>query len=307
MVAIKSKGLGKGLSALMADDYSNISDPSVESNVASANKFTQNEINIDLLCSGKYQPRNNFSEEYLGELAESIKKNGIMQPIIVRKSPNNADKYEIIAGERRWRAARLAGLSEVPIVERLIDDKQALELALVENIQREDLTSLEEAAGYQRLIDEFGYKHDELSEAVGKSRSHIANLLRLLSLPDEIKELLNDGKISMGHARALLNVKNSIELALEVVEKGLNVRQTERLGRPEPKNSKPNNKSPKSGGGYNINQEKDPDIIALEQTLSDNLGLNVSINDNGQNGQIVISYDSLSQLDSILKRLAGNI
>ena len=227
-----------------------------------------------------------------------------MQPIVVRLSPEHADKYEIIAGERRWRAAQLAGLTEVPVIIRDIDDQQALELALIENIQRQDLTPLEEAAGYQRLIDEFSHTQEELAKTVGKSRSHVANLLRLLTLPESIKVLLDEDKISMGHARALLNVPNPEELASEVVKRGLNVRQTENIARTGIINSD-QAPSPKSFKQQHQPREKDPDILALESTLSESLGLNVSIEDNGQSGKIIISYDSLSQLDNILKRLGG--
>lgn len=303
MVAPTHKGLGKGLSALISEDYSRSAALAPEPEKTQEEKPSST-LPVGIIVSGKFQPRTRFTEEYLKELAESIRRNGIMQPIVVRLSPEHADKYEIIAGERRWRAAQLAGLTEVPVIIRDIDDQQALELALIENIQRQDLTPLEEAAGYQRLIDEFSHTQEELAKTVGKSRSHVANLLRLLTLPESIKVLLDEDKISMGHARALLNVPNPEELASEVVKRGLNVRQTENIARTGIINSD-QAPSPKSFKQQHQPREKDPDILALESTLSESLGLNVSIEDNGQSGKIIISYDSLSQLDNILKRLGG--
>ncbi|MBY0355507.1 MAG: ParB/RepB/Spo0J family partition protein [Rickettsiales bacterium] len=294
------KGLGKGLSALMSDEYSSTMDESSQPNV-----FATRSLPLDQIISGKYQPRSRFNEQYLQELADSIRKNGIMQPILVRLI-SDSDQYEIIAGERRWRAAQIAGLTEIPVLIKEIDDQQALELALVENIQRQDLTPLEEASGYQRLIDEFSYTQEELATTVGKSRSHVANLLRLLSLPEKIKTHLDEERLSMGHARALLNHKDAEALADEVVKRGLNVRQTENLcrsGLPQASSSTSEKRRATTRGSSS--RDKDPDILALEETLSENLGLRVSINDEGQQGQIIISYDSLSQLDDILRRLGG--
>jgi ParB family transcriptional regulator, chromosome partitioning protein len=302
MVTPSHKGLGKGLSALISEDYSRSAALGPET-ITTTDEKSSSTLSVHVIVSGKFQPRSRFTEEYLKELAESIRRNGIMQPIVVRPAPEQIDKYEIIAGERRWRAAQLAGLTDVPVIIRDIDDQQALELALIENIQRQDLTPLEEAAGYQRLIDEFSHTQEELSKTVGKSRSHVANLLRLLTLPESIKQLLDEDKITMGHARALLNVANPEELANEVVKRGLNVRQTENIARTGIIGTEQStqHKSLKSF----TPKEKDPDILALESTLSESLGLNVSIEDNGQSGKIIISYDSLSQLDNILKRLGG--
>jgi ParB family chromosome partitioning protein len=319
MATITQRGLGKGLSALISENYIQpapakpaAAKPS-SSEAAAGGVYT---VAVGKLHSGKYQPRTQFDETALTELADSIRKNGIMQPIVVRPSQRDSNQYEIIAGERRWRAAQRAGLAEVPVIIREIADKQALELALVENIQRQDLTPLEEAMGYQRLIEEFDYTQDELGSTVGKSRSHIANLLRLLALPDEIKEMLDKNELTMGHARALLNAPNAVELARDIVRKGLNVRQAEqysRLAQGQEKRSAPRANSNRMaqpfnhvGGGYGA-AAKDPDILALEETLSENLGLKVSINDRGQSGEIVISYDSLSQLDEILRRLGDGI
>ena len=311
MATITQRGLGKGLSALISENYTQPAEPQKPSG-KTAKKSSDDvaggvyTLHAAKLHAGAYQPRSQFNETALSELAESIRKNGIMQPIIVRASSKHNGKYEIVAGERRWRAAQMADLEHVPVIIREISDKQALELALVENIQRQDLGPLEEANGYQRLIEEFDYTQEELAGTIGKSRSHIANLLRLLSLPDEIKEMLDKGDLSMGHARALIGVPGAIELAHDIVRKGMSVRQVEQAGREVQgitKRSVPRASSPRP---YH-NPNKDPDIIALEETLSENLGLKVSINDRGQSGEIVIAYDSLSQLDEILRRLGDGI
>lgn len=308
MAGNQTRGLGKGLSVLISEEYSKSSGGEAPSGVVIQ------QIMLTNIVGGKYQPRTRFSEEYLGELADSIRHNGVMQPIVLRRAAGS-EQYEIIAGERRWRAAALAGLTEIPAIVRDVNDAQALELALVENIQRQDLSPLEEAAGYQRLMEEFRYTQEQLSKIVGKSRSHIANLLRLLSLPEKIKRYLDDDSISMGHARALLNANDPEGLAEEVVARGLNVRQTEGLVKDAqtpsaPKDTasgnanaaKPSSRTREFSGG-----NKDPDLLALEETLSQNLGLKVSINDQGHSGEISIRYETLAQLDEILKRLGGNL
>ena len=303
MATITQKGLGKGLSALIAENnMPKASAPAKSSDAAASGVYT---LAANKLHAGKYQPRSHFNETALSELAESIRKNGIMQPIIVRASKVDAGKYEIVAGERRWRAAQLAGIAEVPVIIRDIHDKQALELAIVENIQRQDLSPIEEANGYQRLIEEFEYTQEELASTVGKSRSHVANLLRLLSLPGEIREMLEKNELTMGHARALIGVPNAVELAKDIVRKGLNVRQVEQVSRDVQGVEKKTVTRAGSNGTapYRAPVNKDPDIIALEESLSENLGLKVSINDRGQSGELIISYDSLSQLDVILRRL----
>jgi ParB family chromosome partitioning protein len=323
----QSRGLGKGLSALMSDAYS----PGAEAEAKRGPEIhTRDGAALTLLLEdihpGKFQPRDHFDQRALLELAESIRKNGVVQPILVRRAQGG--KYEIIAGERRWRAASMAGHRNIPAILRNFDDKKVLEIALVENVQREDLNPLEEAAGYQRLLFEFSYTQEDLAQAVHKSRSHIANLMRLLELPEEIRQLLQEDKITMGHARALAGVPNAIVLAHEVVEKGLSVRQTEKLARfsksgavnPRAIRQKIIEKSQagttqpptethqttayvgQSGSG-----QRDPDILALEETLSENLGLKVSINDRGQSGEIMIAYATLEQLDDILRRLGGSI
>lgn len=312
MAIANQRGLGRGLSALISENYNQppASAPAakVDSEV-SANSMDS--LAINQLVQGKYQPRTQFNEQALAELSESIRRNGIMQPIIVRPT-DKANRYEIIAGERRWRAATMAGLERVPVIIREINDKQALELALVENVQRQDLLPLEEAIGYQRLIEEFDYTQEELASVVGKSRSHVTNLLRLLSLPDEIKAMLDKGELTMGHARALLGVPDPIALAKEIIKRGLSVRQVEEAsreiqGNQKRSNSRSQNGNNNGGGSYRQPTHRDPDIMALEETLSENLGLKVVIHDRGQSGEIILSYDSLSQLDEILRRLGDGI
>jgi len=311
MVTVTQRGLGKGLSALISENYNqNVSVPTPINREEKTQKTGLETLATEQLIQGKYQPRNQFNEQALAELAESIRRNGIMQPIIVR--PLASGRFEIIAGERRWRAAKMAGLNRVPVIIREIDDKQALELALVENVQRQDLTPLEEAIGYQRLIEEFDYSQEELGNIVGKSRSHVSNLLRLLSLPEEVKEMMDKGELSMGHARTLIGLPEATRIAKEIVSRGLNVRQAEEISREVQGVQKRTNAGSKQGavsggGGYRAPINKDPDILALEETLSENLGLKVSINDRGQSGEIILSYASLSQLDEILRRLGDSV
>ncbi len=304
MSAAQAKGLGKGLSALMSDSY----------NTAGAPALTPAEGNLILLPvsalqAGKYQPRQHFDNEALSELADSIEKHGIMQPIVVRAVGNG--QYEIIAGERRFRAAKLANVKEVPVIVRELEDTQALEMALVENIQRADLNPIEDAAGYQRLMDEFKYTQDNLSKIVGKSRSHVANLLRLLSLPEKFRKAIDSGALSMGHARALLSASNPEELFTEITQNGISVRQAEEWLQRErgdapaaPKTGKTGGSSGSSRGG----KEKNDDVRQIEQMLADNLGLAVSINTRtNQAGEVVLAYESLTQLDEILRRLGGGV
>lgn len=315
-IAKPQKGLGKGLSALMSDSYSRNMDDATSTNAKSTAQGSDSSeegvtsLPVESIHSGMFQPRTTFDKNYLKELADSIRANGIMQPIIVRPSPNKKGTHEIIAGERRWRASKMAGLNYVPVIIRDVEDKQALELALIENIQRQDLNTIDEAAGYKRLMDEFNYTQEALSKAVGKSRSHVANLLRLLSLPEAVQAMLKEGKLSMGHGRALLNAAAPVAIALDIITQGLNVRQTEKLVKGEAINEgdfielgdvaqkKPAKKN-------KVNAEKDPDVIALEATLSENLGMQVSITDRGNSGEIALRYESLMQLDQILQRLGG--
>lgn len=277
---VKMKGLGRGLDALLAGDS--------EEN----NQDTLQKLKLDQLQPGKYQPRTHMDQESLIELAESIKSQGIMQPILARALI--AGNYEIIAGERRWRAARLAGLTEVPVLVRVVADEAALAMSLIENIQRENLNPLEEATGIQRLINEFDMTHQLAAEAVGRSRSAVSNLLRLLNLAPPVQELLMHNQLDMGHARALLSLPNAgqITAANEIVGKGLSVREAERLvqrqQRPDAK-SKP---------------KPDRDILRLQEDLAEKLGAVVTLKAQKKGrGKLIINYDSLEQLDSIIGRL----
>lgn len=300
------RGLGKGLSALISDQYV----PPAAANRTPGDTKGEGGVqtlSVYKLHAGEYQPRTRFDETSLSELSDSIRKNGVIQPLIIRPSSHEKGKYEIIAGERRWRASKMAGLDDVPVIIREITDRQALEFAIVENVQRHDLSPLEEALGYQRLIEEFDYTQEELAGTVGKSRSHIANLLRLLGLPDEVKILLEKGDLTMGHARALLTSANPVELAQLIVKKGMTVRQAEKFSKGAGM-ARRTSSAPKGEGSsaYRAPINKDPDIVALEDSLSENLGVRVSINDRGQAGEIILSYDSLMQLDEILRRLGNS-
>ncbi len=279
MISFKSKkGLGRGLSSLIG-----------EGKVSSSAK-----ANISELRRNKYQPRKKFDETSLKELSDSIKSRGIIQPIIVRNS-NGDSKYEIIAGERRWLAAQKAGLHEVPIVVIEADDKKALEFGIVENVQRHDLNSIEEAEGYKRLIDEFSYDQEQVAKFIGKSRSHITNSLRLLSLPDEIVELIKENKISPGHAKILVGLENSLSISKKIISKKLSVRQTESLVRAY--------KTPYK----KLLNNKDPNIRLLEQNLIDKIGMNVEIKNRKNNkGSITFNYKELDQLNRIIELIKNN-
>jgi ParB family chromosome partitioning protein len=259
---------------------------------------------LDLLQRGKYQPRVDMRPESLGELADSIKAQGLVQPILVRPLlghlPGESQRYEIIAGERRWRASQIAGLHEVPIVPVDVSDSDALEIAIIENVQREDLNAMEEAQGYHALAGEFKRSQDEIARIVGKSRSHVANTMRLTKLPDEVQAYIASGKLSAGHARALIGVPDPSAAAKRIVEEGLNVRQAEALAHVE---GVPERKPQKARGG----KVKDADTIALEKRVSDALGLAVSVDHRHPGGTVHIRYRDLEQLDEILRRLdSGN-
>lgn len=277
----KLKGLGRGLDALLAGDA-----PSTEEKLDA--------LPIRQLRPGRYQPRTRMDPESIAELAESIKVQGLIQPILVR--PAESGQYEIIAGERRWRAAQLAGLEEVPVVVRDVPDRTALAMALIENIQRENLNPLEEAAGIQRLLDEFGMTHEAAAQSVGRSRSAVTNMLRLLSLAKPVQDLLMRGALDMGHARALLTVGESrqIELAQRIVALGLSVREAEHLVGEAAPQVKRHKRSPR----------KDRDVAALEEELSETLGATVKIaHGKTGRGRLTIEYGNLDQLDGILARL----
>ena len=280
---IPKKGLGRGLSSLMGD--TNISSTD---NVAKSSEVT---ISIAALKPSPSQPRRLFDKNSINELAESIKSKGLVQPILVRPSKTDENSYEIIAGERRWRAAQIAQLHEIPAVIKNLDDVEALEIAIIENIQRSDLSPIEEAAGYKRLIDNHGHTQEVLSEIVGKSRSHIANILRLLTLPQSIQDMISEGKISSGHARAIMNSAFPEQLAEKIIKENLSVREAESLAKSK-KNTVQKIKL------------KDPDTIDLEEKISEKLGLNVSINHRGKKGgYIKIEYKSLDQLELVTQRL----
>jgi ParB family chromosome partitioning protein len=283
----KKPHLGRGLSALLGAEE------------APADLGPQRSMAIDLLHPGRYQPRGRFAPEELKALAQSVKENGILQPILVRPHVKLGGHFEIVAGERRWRAAQLAQLHEVPIIIRSLDDRSTLEIALIENVQREDLTPLEEAEGYARLMAEFSYTQETLAERIGKSRPAIANLLRLRALPEAVRNLISDGKLSVGHARALITAADPIALANEIVAKDLNVRQAEALA----KKQKPDSLKKKSSAG--AGSEKDADTRALERDLSLRLGLKVEVQFDGKGGRLVQHYSSLDQLDGVIEKLNG--
>lgn len=286
------RGLGRGLSALMSDI-----DPAASRKTEAVARKAEITIPVDQISPNPNQPRRSFAEDALKDLAASIRQNGIIQPLILRRSPHDADGYEIVAGERRWRAAQRAKLHEVPAIVRDLNDTEVLEIAIIENIQRADLNAAEEAAGYRQLMDKFGHTQEKLAEALGKSRSHIANLLRLLTLPDTVLELLREGKISAGHARALVTALDPIGLAQQVIKKGLSVRQTEALAKATDK------PKPTNDNGAPV---KDADTQALEKDLAAALGMSVSIQNppGSTSGSVTIRYSDLEQLDEVCRRLS---
>ncbi|KUJ78052.1 chromosome partitioning protein ParB [Ruegeria marisrubri] len=290
----KSRGLGRGLSALMADVAQDTAAASVEP------RRPDMRVPIEKVRANPNQPRRTFSQDQLDELAASIKEKGIIQPLIVR--PVAGGEYEIVAGERRWRAAQLAQLHEIPVLVREFDDTEVLEVAIIENIQRADLNAVEEAAGYKQLMERFGHTQEKLAEALGKSRSHIANLLRLLSLPKDVQALVVEGKLSAGHARALITAENPSELARIVVRDGLSVRQTEALVK------KQQNRGGEAGPARSSSPSsaKDADTRALEKDLSAILAMKVVINHKPgtETGQVVLTYENLDQLDDLCAKLS---
>ncbi|AZG77852.1 ParB/RepB/Spo0J family partition protein [Methylocystis rosea] len=283
--------LGRGLAALLGDAAADAAPVERPRGPRTAP--------IEFLRPNPRNPRISFREEDLAELTASIREKGVIQPIIVRVIVGVADAYEIIAGERRWRAAQMAGLSDVPVVIHEANDKEALELAIIENVQRADLNAIEEAKGYERLGAEFGYSHGEIAKIIGKSRSHIANTIRLLALPEDAKRLVGEGAISAGHARALLAVADPSAVARRIVEKGLTVRDVERLAKDHAEETGASRHSPRSAR----NSVKDADTRAIEKTLSDALGMRVELRSEGESGELRIRYESLEQLDSICRLL----
>ena len=286
------RGLGRGLSALMADV-----DTAPTPVRAEAPRKAETFIPVERISPNPDQPRRSFAESALAELAASIREKGIIQPLILRKNPRDPQGYEIVAGERRWRAAQRAQLHEVPAIVRELDDTEVLELAIIENIQRADLNAIEEAAGYRQLMDRFGHTQEKLAEALGKSRSHIANLLRLLTLPESVMEHVRTGALSAGHARALIGHEAAGALAAQIIKQGLSVRQTEALVK-------------KAGAATptNVNEApvKDADTAVLEKDLAAALGMKVSIHHppGAESGSLTIRYKDLDQLDELCRRLS---
>lgn len=286
------KRLGRGLAALIGemDQPAQPAEPSIGAD---------RRVPIEFVSPNPRNPRRAFGEAELADLAQSIREHGIVQPVVVRAGAQQG-RYEIIAGERRWRAAQRAGLNEIPVIVREVDDRTALELAIVENVQRSDLNAVEEAQGYQKLIDEHNYSQADLGQVIGKSRSHVANTLRLLKLPDVIRDMLIDGSLSAGHARTLVTSDDPATLARRIVEEGLSVRQAEQLAQnPEPSATT----TTKSSGGSE--KQKDADTLALEKTLSDQLGMNVTVTHGAKGGELRISYKTLDQLDALCRKLKG--
>ena len=274
------KGLGRGLSSLLGD---------------STKKVETNKVSIKDLIRNKFQPRKYFNKENLSELTDSIKEQGVIQPIVVRPSKSEEGKYEIIAGERRWLASQNAGLHEVPVVVLDVDDVKSLEFAIVENVQRQDLNPIEEAKGYQKLVDDFGYNQEKLSKFIGKSRSYIANSLRLLSLPAEVLTMVETGNLSAGHARSLIGLNNCLDVAKKIIQKKLSVRQSEVLVR-QYRDKK-----------FKIVSKKDANILDLQKELEAKTGLSVSINNKKNNSGIIsFEYRDLDQLDKLIDTIKKN-
>lgn len=295
---MQSRGLGRGLSALMAD---------VNETVARSDENTSRQpdmmVPIERVHPNPNQPRRHFDTDSLEDLSRSIQEKGVIQPLIVRQNPRQANAYEIVAGERRWRAAQMAQLHEIPVIIRDFSDTEVLEVAIIENIQRADLNPVEEATGYSQLMTKFGHTQEKLADVLGKSRSHIANAVRLLNLPEEVLTYLREGRLSSGHARALITSKDPTTLAREVIRRSLSVRETEKFAKSD---ATPGKTTGKSGSSRSVSAVKDADTISLEQDLSANLKMSVSIDHQpGQDaGQITIRYKSLEQLDRLIGMLS---
>ena len=279
----RHRGLGRGLSALIGDE------PGGAHGEAPRGSRT---LPVAFLRPNPFQPRKSFAKEELDDLANSVREKGVLQPILVRPVKGEADAYEIVAGERRWRAAQLAKLHDVPVVVRELSDGESLEFAIIENVQRADLNAVEEAAAYRELMEHFGYTQDRVAQEVGKSRSHVANTLRLLKLPDNVQAMIRTGQLTAGHARTLIGTENPEALARDIIASALNVRAAEQ--RSKSHTSKARNKT-----------EKDPDTRALEANLSNMLGLKVQIADRGEaGGEVRIAYKTFEQLDEVCRRLS---
>jgi ParB family transcriptional regulator, chromosome partitioning protein len=281
------KRLGRGLAALLGE-------AAVPQTTTAPGVL---HLSIDVLEPSPFQPRQDMDETALQELADSIAQRGILQPLLVRPNPASPDHYQIIAGERRWRAAQRVSLHEVPVLVRPLSDSDAMAAGLVENLQRQNLNAIEEAEGYKRLLEEFGISQDKLGEAVGKSRAHIGNIIRLLKLPEPVRAMLRQGELSAGHARALLTHPDPVKAAREIVKRDLSVRQTEALAAQATRPPKP--------GSTNASPRGNADIEALANSLTERLGLKVQIKFNGKGGAVILSYANLDQLDSLLALLNG--
>lgn len=292
-MAEEARRLGRGLAALIGSSQD-------EMEVGSQSKAASRRAPVEFLRPNPRNPRKEFSDAELEELSSSIREKGILQPIVVRSVPQAPDLYEIIAGERRWRAAQRAGLHEVPIIQVVASDQEALELAIIENVQRSDLNPLEEASGYERLTAEYGYSHADIAKTIGKSRSHVANMTRLVKLPEKTKQMLAAGQITAGHARALLAVAEPDSVATSIVDRGLTVRDVEKIAQDQAASSAPARPRKTSNSGAD-----DPNARALGKKLTDALGLHVSIRDKGGAGEIIIRYRSLDQLDLVCNRLGA--
>ncbi|MDX2028509.1 MAG: ParB/RepB/Spo0J family partition protein [Alphaproteobacteria bacterium] len=294
--AAKPSPLGRGLSALFGDADASYQPKPAAPVTPAAERGGAKTLPLTWLQPGAFQPRRHFDQEMLKGLAESIRERGILEPLLVRAAPGAQDAYEIIAGERRWRAAQMAGLHDVPVLVRNISDREALEIGLIENIQRQDLSPLEEAEGYQRLLGEFGHTQEALAKIVGKSRPHITNMLRLLTLPAPVKQMIDTGALTIGHARALITSKDPAGLAQEIVKKGLNVRQAEALAQRHTAKPQAKKKAEATGSA---------DVTMLEKELERLVGLRVKIQTQGKAGSLTLFYKDLDQLDDIIKRLRG--
>lgn len=289
-------GLGRGLSALLGETPSNSPAPADGSAATAATAMGLRMLPVGSLAPHPDQPRRHFDEAALDELAKSIAARGLIQPIVARP---HGKEYQIVAGERRWRAAQRARLHEVPVIVRDLNDAETLEIALIENLQRQDLNAIEEAEAYRKLIAEFGHTQEALAKLVDKSRSHVSNMMRLLDLPDAVRALVAEGALEMGHARALIGAPDPLTLARAAIDGGLSVRQVEKLAREA--------KPPRRGKLETKSDDRDPDIIALERQLGDILGLNVRIDFNDNGGALAIDFSTLDQLDMVCQRLSGEV
>lgn len=289
----QTRGLGRGLSALMSD----VQTP--ETDTSEPGSRTPDTLPIDQIYPNPDQPRQTFNEEAMKDLTASIAEKGVIQPLIVRRKDGNNGTYEIVAGERRWRAAQAAQLHDVPVIIRDFNDVEVLEVAIIENIQRSDLNAIDEAAGYKQLMEKFGRTQEEMGKALSKSRSHIANSVRLLTLPNSVQTLVIDGRLSAGHARTLVGHPDADTLAAQIVKKGLSVREAERLTKKKPAERKSTSKA---------STKKDADTVQIENDLSAQLGMRVNISHatGGENGQVVLHYRDLEQLDDLLRLLSGS-